>query len=50
MYQTLNAKLNSSERDFQDMNKEKEQYYMQRMKQLEAEVEATKEKAAKYIE
>ena len=49
MYQSLNEKYSSSERDFNEMNKQKESYYMIRVKQLEQEIENTKEKSAQYI-
>lgn len=46
MVKKLEEKIQSSEKDHEDINKEKEIFYSLRIKQLEQEIQEVKEKSA----
>lgn len=50
MYGNLNAKLSSNEKNCEGVYKEKEGYYLARIRQLEGEVEHAKAEAHRYVE
>ena len=50
MCEKLEKKLKSSEKDYEDITKEKETFYSVRVKQLEEEIENVKEKASQEVD